>query len=230
MVRTGGIGEFITTDYAGGPIFTSAAQRIAAAGWRLEVHSLTDTDFQTQIHTFEAINTNTSVEDLRWVVAHVPQITPDYLQRLKRLGGGVDLSGWQYLAGTGPQAGPPFKDIMTSGIPAGMGGDGMQIAPLSPWIHAYYATTGKNALGEQINTGQQISRQDALYLYTRANQWFLGGADEKRLRSLEVGRLGDLVVLNHDYFTVPDEQLKKIRSILTVVGGRIVHDVDHSLV
>jgi predicted amidohydrolase YtcJ len=226
MVRTGGIGEFITTDYAGGPFFNEAAQRIAKAGWRLEVHSLTGTDFQTQIQAFEAINANSSVEDLRWVVAHVPLITPDYLQRLKKIGGGVNLSGWQYLAGTGPQAGPPFKDIIASGIPAGIGADGMQIAPLNPWIHAYYATTGKNALGLQINSNQQISRQELLHLYTRANQWFLGGVDEQLLGSLEVGRLGDVVVLNEDYFTVPDEGLKSIRSVLTVVGGKIVFSND----
>ncbi|HEX5203916.1 MAG TPA: amidohydrolase family protein, partial [Actinoplanes sp.] len=61
-------------------------------------------------------------------------------------------------------------------------------------------------------------------LYTRANQWFLGGEDEQLLGSLEVGRLGDLVVLNDDYFTVPAEGLKKIRSVLTVVGGAVVHD------
>ncbi|KAI0393824.1 amidohydrolase family-domain-containing protein [Xylariaceae sp. FL0594] len=224
MVQTHGIGEFITTDYTGGPIFTEAARRIAEAGWRLEVHSLTDTDFQTQIQAFEAVDANSTIEYLRWVVAHVPHITPEYLQRLKKLGGGVNLSGCNYLAGTGPQAGPPFRDVLDSGIPAGIGADGMQIAPLNPWLHAYYATTGKNALGQQINPGQQISREEFLDLYTRANQWFLGGRDEYLLGSLEVGRLGDVVVLNEDYFTVPDEQLKKLRSILTVVGGDIVYD------
>ncbi|KAI8635419.1 amidohydrolase family-domain-containing protein [Xylariaceae sp. FL1651] len=224
LVRNGAIGEFITTDYAGGPFFDEAAQRIAAAGWRLEVHSLTNTDFQTQIQAFESINTNNSIESLRWVVAHVPQITPEFLQRLKKLGGGVNLSGWQYLAGTGPQAGPPFNDILASGIPAGIGADGMQIAPLNPWIHAYYATTGKNALGQQINPGQHISRQELLRLYTRANQWFLGGPDEQLLGSVEVGRLGDIVVLNDDYFTVSDEQLRGLQSILTVVGGSVVHN------
>ncbi|KAI0546785.1 amidohydrolase family-domain-containing protein [Xylaria curta] len=228
MVRTGGIGEFITTDYAGGPFFSEAAQRIAKAGWRLEVHSLTNTDFQTQIQAFESVNANNSVQDLRWVIAHVPSITSEYLQRLKKIGGGVNLSGWQYLAGTGPRAGPPFKDILASGIPAGIGADGMQIAPLNPWIHAYYATTGKNALGQQINPGQQITRQELLNLYTHANQWFLGGSDERLLGSLEVGRLGDIVVLNKDYFAIPDEELKELRSIMTVVGGNIVYD-DNSL-
>ncbi|KAJ7919103.1 hypothetical protein B0H13DRAFT_261446 [Mycena leptocephala] len=83
---------------------------------------------------------------------------------------------------------------------------------------AYYATTGKNAQGELVNAGQQISREEVLQLYTRANQWFLGAPDENFLGALEVARYGDIVVLNEDYFTVPDEELKKLRSVLTVVG------------
>jgi hypothetical protein len=224
MVRTGGIGEFIAASYFGGPVFVEAARRIAQAGWRTEVHSLTGTDYQTQIQGFEQVNQEIDITGLRWVVAHVPQITPEYVNRLKALGGGVNLTGWQYLAGTGPQSGPPFRMIVDNGIPAGMSSDGMQIAPMNPWIHAYYATTGKNALGQQINPGQQISRQELLSLYTRANQWFLGDADEGLLGSLEIGRLGDVVVLSDDYFSVHDEELKKIRSVLTVVGGEVVHD------
>jgi hypothetical protein len=224
MVRTGAIGEFIAASYFGGPVFVEAARRTAKAGWRVEVHSLSGTDFQTQIQGFEQVNAETSIKDLRWVVAHVPQITEDYVNRLKKLGGGVNLTGWQYLAGAGPQSGPPFRMIVDNGIPAGMSSDGMQIAPMNPWIHAYYATTGKNALGNQINPGQQITRQELLALYTRANQWFLGGEDEQLLGSLEVGRLGDVAVLSDDYFSVPAERLKQIRSVLTVVGGAVVHD------
>jgi predicted amidohydrolase YtcJ len=61
-------------------------------------------------------------------------------------------------------------------------------------------------------------------LYTRANQWFLGDKDEGQLGSLEVGRLGDVAVLSEDYFTVPVERLRQVRSVLTVVGGEVVHD------
>jgi predicted amidohydrolase YtcJ len=167
---------------------------------------------------------NLNVFWMRWVVAHVPRISAEYLTRLKAVGGGVNLTGYQYLAGTGPTSGPPFRTIVDHGIPAGMSSDGMQIAPMNPWIHAYYATTGRNALGNQINAGQQISRQELLHLYTRANQWFLGGDDEDQLGSLEVGRLGDVVVLSDDYFTVPDDKLRNIRSVLTVVGGAVVHN------
>ncbi|MGW0828240.1 amidohydrolase [Streptomyces sp. NPDC002845] len=224
MVRTGGIGEFIAADYSGGPVFLEAARRCARAGWRVEVHSLNGSDFRTQIQAFEEVEAEIGIKDLRWVVAHVPRITKEYLDRLKAVGGGVNLTGWQYLAGTGPAAGPPFRTIVDNGIPAGMSSDGMQIAPMNPWVHAYYATTGKNALGARINAGQQITRQELLHLYTRANQWFLGGPDEDLLGTLEVGRLGDVVVLNDDYFSVPAEELKKLRSVLTVVGGAVVHD------
>ena len=241
MVRTGAIGEFVVdfADYAGGPLFEAAAKRIAQAGWRLEVHSLSATDFAGQISAFEAVDKEVGIRDLRWVVAHVPLITKDYLARLKALGGGVNLSGWQYLAGTPPPppppptgngtsrgAGPPWRDIIDSKIPAGFGADGANIAPLSPWPHVYYAITGKNAKGEVINdpARQGLTREEALRLYTSANSWFLGGPDETALGTLEVGKLGDVVVLSDDYFKVTDEDLKTLRSVLTVVGGVVVHD------
>jgi hypothetical protein len=86
----------------------------------------------------------------------------------------------------------------------------------------YYATTGLNARGVLINDGQQITRQEVLRLYTRENGWFL--REEDTLGSIEPGKFADLAVLNKDYFAVPDEELKQIRSVLTVVGGEIVHD------
>jgi predicted amidohydrolase YtcJ len=74
----------------------------------------------------------------------------------------------------------------------------------------------------QINLNQQITRQEALSLYTRENGWFL--REEDQLGTIESGKLADLVVLNNDYFAVPNEDLKKIRSVLTVVGGNVVYD------
>jgi predicted amidohydrolase YtcJ len=220
MVRTGGIGEFIAQGT--GATFSEAAKVVAEAGWRAEVHSLSRTDFQQEIVAFEAADALFPIGDLRWVVAHVPFITEDYVNRLKSLGGGLSLTGWRYLAGSDANDGPPFRMIVDNGIPVGMSSDGMQIAPMNPWLHMYYATTGVNARGDLINDGQQITREEVLRLYTAANGWFL--REEDRLGSIEVGKLGDLVVLNEDYFTVPDEGLKQIRSVLTVVGGSVVHD------
>jgi predicted amidohydrolase YtcJ len=173
------------------------------------------------------------VRERRWVIAHVPGITQEWIDRLQAIGGNLSLTGWQYLAGNptastvAPYAGPPFRMIVDSGkrpdgIHAGMSSDGMQIAPMNPWVHMYYATTGLNARRVLINPGQQISREEVLSLYTRQNGWFLREEDE--LGTIESGKLADLVVLNSDYFAVPNEDLKKIRSVLTVVGGNVVYD------
>jgi hypothetical protein len=225
LARTGAAGEFLADifHYAGGnDTWMNAALAAAKAGWRAEVHSLTPTDFQSEISGFEAVNAKVPISGLRWVVAHVPFITADYVARLKALGGGVNLTPYEYF-GTSSPAGPPYRMIADSGIPYGLSSDGMQIAPLNPWIHAYYATTGRNALGNQVNPGQQLTRAEVLAGFTRANQWFLGGQDEDLLGSLEIGRLGDVVVLSDDYFTVPDSALRSLHSVLTVVGGTVVH-------
>jgi len=200
----------------------NAALATAKAGWRAEVHSLTPTDFQTEIAGYEAVNAQVPITGLRWVVAHVPFITADYAARLKALGGGVNLTSYEYFNTTSP-GGPPYRMLVDSGIPVGLSSDGMQIAPMNPWIHAYYATTGINALGQQINPGQQLTRMEVLEHFTSANGWFLGGQDEDLLGTLEVGRLGDVVVLSDDYFKVADADLKELHSVLTVVGGRVVH-------
>src|SRR5216683_2762037 len=221
MVRTGGIGEFIAGAGPASP-FVEAAKLVARAGWRAEVHSLSATDFQQEIQGYEAAHAEFAITDLRWVIAHAPFITEPWVNRLKALGGGLSLTGWRYLAGTPEQNGPPFRLIVDNGIHVGMSSDGMQIAPMNPWLHMYYATTGLNARQVLINAGQQITRQEVLKLYTANNGWFL--REEDQIGTIEPGKLADLVVLSDDYFTVPDEKVKKIRSVLTVVGGTVVHD------
>lgn len=224
MVRTGGIGEFIAQDVstAPGSTFVEAARLVAQNRWRAEVHSLSRTDFQAEIEVFEAVNAEFDISALRWVVAHVPFITSDYVARLAAIGGGLSLTSWRYLAGTPASNGPPFRMIVDSGINAGMSSDGMQIAPMNPWLHMYYAVTGVNSAGILINDGQQISREEVLRLYTADNGWFLGEEDD--LGTIETGKLADLVVLDRDYFSVSDDEIKDVSSVLTVVGGRIVHD------
>jgi predicted amidohydrolase YtcJ len=249
MVKTGGIGEFITTvpNAVTAPRFLEAAKRVAAAGWRAEVHSLGrrvtplsgKADFEFEIEAFEAVDAIPElkgvIREKRWVIGHVPGITQEWIERWAAIGGNLSLTGWQFLAGlpttstVAPYAGPPFRMIVDNmkdpknPVRAGMSSDGMQIAPMNPWIHMYFATTGINARGVRINEGQEITRQEVLELYTRHNGWFV--REEDQLGSIEKGKLADLAVLSHDYFSLKDpEDLKRIRSVLTIVGGNIVHD------
>jgi predicted amidohydrolase YtcJ len=232
MLKIVGIGEFTA---GASPIIGEATEawvagtrRVAEAGWRNENHSLTPTDFKVIIDEWERLNAALpapGIRERRWVVAHAPFITEEYAVKLKALGGGVSvLGGWRYISGTAQQNGPPFKMLLDSGIPMGMSSDGMQISPMNPWIGLYYVVTGKNARGELINAGQTLERRAALRLYTAANGWFLN--EESLLGTIEPGKYADLAVLSGDYFdarAVPDEAIKSVRSLLTLVGGQIVH-------
>lgn len=222
MMMTGGIGESAAPGNGVGDVWLEAQRLVAQARWRNENHALTLADLTNEVAGYEKVHAELNIADLRWCISHVPFATNDLLNRLKAMGCGVQLTGWRFLQGTTMNNGSPFRMVLDHGIPAGMHSDSVHISPLNPWLHLYYAVTGVNALGEPINLGQQITRQEALRLYTRDNGWFLRMED--RLGSIEAGKLADLAVLSDDYFAVPDEQIKRIRSLLTVVDGKIVHD------
>ena len=79
-----------------------------------------------------------------------------------------------------------------------------------------------NSFGDKVSD-QQLTREEALRLFTKNNSWFL--RMENKVGTIETGKLADLAVLDRDYFTVPDVQIRQIRSVLTVVDGQIVHSV-----
>ena len=109
--------------------------------------------------------------------------------------------------------------IVDNGIHAGMSSDGMQIAPMNPWIHAYYATTGLNARGVLINGGQQITRQRGARASTPATTVVPRRA--RRTSSARSRWAGSPTSSSSTGTTsrVPEEELKQIRSVLTIVGG-----------
>jgi len=227
MMMTGSIGEW-AAPLASGAVWREAQRLVAQAGWRNE-NSVQNLAGLTQVvDAYEAVNKEFDITRLRWVVHHVPQVTPDLLSRLRALGCGVQMGAFRWVTSTSPAAepgvslGPPFRTIVDHGIQVGIHGDGVHIAPLNPWLHIFYATTGVNSFGARVNGGQQLTRQEALGLFTRGNSWFL--RMEEKIGSIEPGKLADLVVLDRDYFSVPDVQIKQIRSVLTVVGGKIVHN------
>ena len=223
MMMTGSIGEW-AAPLGAGAVWREAQRLVAEAGWHNEnsVHNIPE--LTQVVDAWEAVNKEFDITKQRWVVHHVPVVTKDLLDRLKTLGCGVQMGAFNWVTSSDPKVvvGAPFRTILDHGIPAAIHGDGVHIAPLNPWQHIYFAVTGLNSFGAPVNGDQQITRQEALRTFTRANAWFLRMED--RIGSIEPGRLGDLVVLDRDYFAVPDEEIKQVRSVLTIVGGTIVHD------
>jgi predicted amidohydrolase YtcJ len=223
MMMTGAIGEW-AAPLTSGAVWRDAQRLVAEAGWRNENAVQNLAGLRQVVEAYEAINKEFDITKLRWMVHHVPEVNADLLNRLRALGCGVQMAGFRWVTSTDPKVvtGPSFRTIVDHGIQAGMHGDGVHIAPLNPWLHIYFATTGINSFGDRVNADQQITRQEALRLFTRGNSWFL--RMENKTGSIETGKLADLTVLDRDYFTVPDAEIRKIRSVLTVVDGRVVHD------
>jgi len=236
MLRISGIGEFATpwfVNWAGGQHpdnYEAALQLIAHHGWTYQQHTLSLAEVQFTAQNYEKVNAIRSIADLHWSIAHVPSIDAQTLEAMKAIGVGMALHGWKYLQGSqgtpaGQPAGPPYRTILGSGVHVGAGSDAGDISVLDPWFEIYYMVTGKDCRGTLINPGEQVTRQQALQMYTAYNGWFFH--EEKELGSMENGKLGDLAVLSDDYFDperVSDEGIKQLKSVLTVVGGRIVYD------
>jgi hypothetical protein len=223
MLRTGSIGEW-AAPLGAGQAWRDAQRLVAQAGWRNENAVQNLAGLQQVVDSWEAVNREFPITQLRWCVHHVPEVTADLLTRLKNLGCGVQMGAFRWVTSSDPKvvAGPPFRTILDHGIQAGIHGDGAHIAPLNPWLHIHYAVTGLNSFGDQVNPGQHLTRDEALRTFTRHNAWFLRMDDT--LGTIEAGRLADLVVLDRDYFRVPDAEIRQIRAALTVVDGRVVHD------
>jgi predicted amidohydrolase YtcJ len=229
MLKIAGIGEFAAAwrfqNGATPANYENALQLVAKHGWAFQQHTLSLNEDKFTTSTFEKVNAVTPIADLHWAIGHVPKIDRPTLDRLKAIGAGVAVHGWLYLSGTPTNGGPPFRTIVDSGIHAGAGSDAAAVSVFDPWLEIYYMVTGKNAAGELINDGQQINRMEALRLYTAENGWFTH--EEDKMGTLEPGKFGDLVVLTDDYLDskkVPDEGIKRLKSALTVVDGKVVYD------
>jgi predicted amidohydrolase YtcJ len=243
MVRTGGIGEWGAVlalpsanpdNYA---VWYEAQRLVAQARWRNEnaqagtlaatAGSVPNTaPIELVVSTYEAMDGEFGIQNLRWGLQHADYATEDQLRRLKNLNCGVSTSGFRWLGGNprtdGQPIGPYYPRLVASGIPLGLHEDGIHIAPHNPFYAMHYASTGLNVFGQQVNPGQQISRQQALHMYTRGAAWYLNRENE--MGSIEEGKFADLVVLDRDYFSVSDADMRRTRAALTVVDGKVVYD------
>jgi predicted amidohydrolase YtcJ len=218
LFRVAGFGERIGGTDTMSPQFDPTARMIAKHGWLLQQHSITlkENDFHLQV--FQSIAREFPIDKLRWSIIHLQSIDETRLKTLKGLGAGASAQTWTYLSIAG---GPPFRRIIDSGIPAGVGTDSTNVSALDPWLSLFYMTTGRNLAGMLTNDGQQISRVEALRLYTEGAAWF--SFDDQAVGSFVEGKYADLAVLSHDYLSVTDQAIRKIESVMTLVGGRVVH-------
>ena len=207
------------------------AMEIAKAGMPLHVHANLTNTIDAFLDQIEAVNREYPIHNLRWTFAHVNQLNAAQLERMKALGMYAAVHPWavingginQEVFGDAAYDMAPLRTIQDSGIMWGFGSDGTRANQILPFVTLSWAVTGKMVGGKQaLRASQTIGREDALIAFTRRNAFLV--FQEDNLGSIQPGRLADLVVLDRDYLTVPADQIKGIKSVMTIVGGRVVYE------
>lgn len=235
MLKVIGVGEWsvgrsLFNSHPLGLAALDAQWRMAERGWTYHQHLHSPAEIDAHLNVWESIDSTHDLSELRWTAGHMSGATPELIERVIALGLGVGAHGQPYSQRG--NSGPPWRTIVESDLVAkAAGSDGARISPFNPWSIIYYMVTGKNSAGEEVNLDQTISRLDAVKLYSSADQgWFT--KEESKLGGIGIGRYADLVVLANNVFDeteVSDEDLRKMTSSLTVLGGKIVYS-DGSLV
>ena len=220
VFRSNGVGERVNNSTTN-PGYVDLCKFAASKGWMVTQHSLTAAEISFHISAYQAAKDVAPIDKLRWTLDHVNPISDAQIDAVKALGIGLRLQGWNYTSAN--PAGPPWRKLVAAGIPLSAGTDSTNVGAMNPWLMIYYMTTMKNNAGVAATPAdQQITRLQALRMYT------IGGAfhsfDDDKLGSIEEGKLADLAVLSDDPLTTSDEKLKRIRSVLTLQAGKIVHE------
>jgi len=203
------------------------ALAIAKAGLPLHVHAELHDTIDAFLDQVEEINREHPIKNLRWTFAHMNQVNAAQIERMKKLGMYAAVHPWAVINGAIMHKGfedgaydmPPLATLQNSGIMWGLGTDGTAANQYLPFTTLYFAVTGKMAGGAKV-LRQTISREDALIAHTRKNAFFV--FQEDNLGSIQPGKLADLLVLDRDYLTVPADQIKDVKPVVTMVGGRVV--------
>ncbi|MBY0269904.1 MAG: amidohydrolase [Burkholderiales bacterium] len=204
------------------------AAALAQRGIYLNSHVEMNGPIDQFLAAYEDLNKVSPIKALRWSFSHLDQIDDQQLQRMKRLGMTAQIHSRPLIQGVlmhrvhGDKAWdmPPFRRIQDSGILWGLGSDATAVTTSNPFYTLGFAITGKMIGGHHVNR-QSITREEALIAHTRNNAFIL--FQEGNLGSLQKGKYADLLVLDNDYLTIPADNIKDLKPVMTMVGGKIVY-------
>jgi predicted amidohydrolase YtcJ len=238
-LRFNGIGECVTfgmynnetPSEADKEEFYRVARWAAAQGLSLTVHWNNEGSVHHLLDVLERVNREIPLAPLRWSIAHLHDASNASLQRMKALGvgwlmqDGLYFSAPSYITERGPDQmshTPPIVSALKLALPVGGGTDANRVMVPNPFVSLRWMLDGRTVDGIATRGPEEIpSREAALRLYTQGSAWF--AHDESRRGRLMPGMLADLAVLSEDYFSVELASVAQIKSVLTMVGGRVVY-------
>jgi predicted amidohydrolase YtcJ len=199
--------------------------------WPFRMHATYDETIDRALNVFEKINQEIPLNGIHWFFDHAETISEKNMERVAALGGGIAVQhrmayqGEYFIERYGEKAAeatPPIKKMLEMGLPVGAGTDATRVASYNPWMCLSWLVTGKTVAGTKLYPDENcLDRETALKLWTVSNTWFSNEDDVRG--QIKAGQLADFVALSEDYFMIDADEIKNITSLLTIVGGKVVH-------
>lgn len=204
---------------------------LASNRWPFRLHATYDESITRFLDVFERVNRAAPLHDLHWFLDHCETISDRNIERLHALGGGIAVQhrmafqGEYFVDRYGAKAAertPPIRRMLEMGVPIGAGTDATRVANYNPFNSLYWLVSGRTLGGlELYPENNRLNREEALRLYTSGSAWFSGEQEQKG--TLAEGQFADFAVLTEDYFNIPEERIRGLESVLTVVNGKPVY-------
>lgn len=207
---------------------------LAQNRWPFRLHATYDESITRFLNVFEQVNRDVPFKGLPWFFDHAETISDKNLERVKALDGAIavqhrmayqgELFVKQYGAEKAERT-PPIARMLKMGIPVGMGTDATRVASYNPFVGLYWLVAGKTVGGLALYPEKnRLDRMKALRLYTVGSTTM--ASDQGKKGALVPGQLADLAILSGDFFAIPEEEIKRLTSVLTIVGGKVVYAAD----
>jgi hypothetical protein len=204
---------------------------LAENRWPWRLHATYDETIGRALDVYEKVNRDIPFTGINWFFDHAETISDRNIDRIAALGGGIAVQhrmayqGEYFVERYGARAAertPPIAKMIAAGIPVGAGTDATRVASYNPWVSLNWLVTGKTVGGLTLyRNANRVSREKALAMWTHENTWFSSEVGKKG--RIKAGQLADLAVLSDDYFSVPEADIPHLRSVLTMLGGAVVH-------
>ncbi len=206
-------------------------RHLVAQRWPFRLHATYEESITRMLDVFEKVNREIPFDGLHWMFDHCETISERSIERVKALGGGIAIQHRMAFQGEyfvdrygadAAKATPPVRRMLETGVPVGAGTDATRVASYNPWTALYWLVTGRTVGGLPLyGDNGLLPRETALELWTAGSAWFSN--EQGRKGRIREGMLADLAVLSDDFFTVAEEDIKAIASVLTIVGGKVVY-------
>jgi predicted amidohydrolase YtcJ len=214
-------------------VFRAARDR----GWSLSAHTQGGGAIDLFLDTMEALDREKPIAPTRSHLIHASFQSPEAIARMKRLGIAADVqAAWLYCDAPalekvfgydGLRYFFPLRSYLDAGVHVAGGSDHMigydknrAVNPYNPFHGMWVSITRKTNRGRVIHPEERVTREEALKTYTIWAAWRLFA--ENTLGSIEPGKLADLVVLDRDYLTCPEDDILAIEPAMVVQEGKIV--------